>query len=169
MSAAVAALLSARGSPLATRCSRAMASSANSGSSRPASVEVVAQVGGGFGEVHRLDGEPGGDPLVEGGEDAHPQLPVQGGLPGEDPGERGGGIHLGVGQEPQFLELVRLQEMGLVADEHDPAVPFCGLGGEQVAGLGHQLGLEVAGPGAECPDDGDIQARGCRTPGWRCK
>ncbi len=37
MSAAVAALLSARGSPLATRCSRAMASSANSGSSRPAS------------------------------------------------------------------------------------------------------------------------------------
>ena len=32
-------------------------------------------------------------------------------------------------------QLVRLHEMGLVADEHDPAVPFCGLGGEQVAGL----------------------------------
>ena len=36
MSAAVAALFRARGSPLATRCSRAMASSASSGSSRPA-------------------------------------------------------------------------------------------------------------------------------------
>src|SRR6516162_574099 len=36
MSAAVAALLRARGRPEATRCSRAMASSANRGSSRPA-------------------------------------------------------------------------------------------------------------------------------------
>ena len=50
--------------------------------------------------------------------------------------------------------------MGFVADEHDPAVSFCGFGGEQVAGLGHQLGLEVARLGAECPDDGDIQAPG---------
>ncbi len=50
--------------------------------------------------------------------------------------------------------------MGFVADEYDPAVPFCGLGGEQVGGLGHQLGFEVAGPGAQRPDDGDIQAAG---------
>jgi hypothetical protein len=50
--------------------------------------------------------------------------------------------------------------MSLVADEHDPAVPFCCLGGEQVAGLGHQLGFEVAGLGAQRPDDGDIQAPG---------
>ncbi len=50
--------------------------------------------------------------------------------------------------------------MSLIADEHDPAVPFCGLGGEQVAGLGHQLGLEVARPGAQRPDDGDIQPAG---------
>src|SRR5436190_3783109 len=38
MSAATAALLSALGSPLETRCSRAMASSASSGSPRPASL-----------------------------------------------------------------------------------------------------------------------------------
>jgi hypothetical protein len=63
------------------------------------------------------------------------------GCPARDPGERGGGIHLGVGQQPQLLELVWLHEMSLVADEHDAAVPFCGLGGEQVAGLGHQLGF----------------------------
>src|SRR5512142_255988 len=51
----------------------------------PGELEVVAQVGGGFGEVHRLDREPGGDPLIEGGEGAHPQLPAQGRLPGPDP------------------------------------------------------------------------------------
>src|SRR5260370_992115 len=50
--------------------------------------------------------------------------------------------------------------MSLVADEDDAAVPFGGLGGEQVAGLGHQLGFEVAGLGAERADDGDIQAPG---------
>ena len=42
MSAAAATLLSARGRPLATRCSRTIASSANNGSSRP----VMAEVGG---------------------------------------------------------------------------------------------------------------------------
>jgi hypothetical protein len=71
--------------------------------------QVVLEVGGGLGQVHRLDGEPGGDPLVQGGEHAHPQLPVQGGLAGQDRRERGGGVHLGVGQQPQFLQLVGLQ------------------------------------------------------------
>ena len=97
--------------------------------------------------------KPGGDPLVQGGEHAHAQLPVEGGLPGQDRGERGGGVHLGVRQQPQLLELGRLQEMRLIADQYDAAVPFCGLGGEQVAGLGHQLGLQVAGLGAEGADD----------------
>src|SRR5712664_4963588 len=46
----------------------------------PGELEVVPEVGGGLGEVHRLDGEPGGDPLVEGGEGAHPNLPVNSGL-----------------------------------------------------------------------------------------
>ena len=66
-------------------------------------LEVMPQVGGGLGEVHRLDGEPGGDPLVERGEHAHAQLPVQGGLPGQDGGERGRRVHLGVRQQPQLL------------------------------------------------------------------
>jgi hypothetical protein len=38
--------------------------------------------------------------------------------------------HLGVGQEPELFELVGLEEMGLIADHYDAAVPFCGLGGE---------------------------------------
>jgi len=40
---------------------------------------------------------------------------------------------------------------------NDAAVPLGGLGGEHVGRLGHQLGLEVAGPVAERADDGDIQ------------
>jgi hypothetical protein len=122
--------------------------------------QVMAQVGGGLGEVHRLDGEPGGDPLVQGGEHAHAQLPVQGGLPGQDAGERGRRVHLAVRQEPQFLQLGRVEEVGLIADHHDAAVPLGGLGGEQVRCLGHQLGFEVAGLGAERADDRHVQAPG---------
>jgi hypothetical protein len=38
-----------------------------------------------------------------------------------------------------------VEEMSFINDEDDAAVPLGGLGGEQVAGLGHQLGFEVAG------------------------
>jgi hypothetical protein len=62
----------------------------------PGQLQVMPQVGGGLGEIHRLDGKPDGDPLVERGEHAHAQLPVQGGLPGQDGGERGRGVHLGI-------------------------------------------------------------------------
>jgi hypothetical protein len=34
--------------------------------------------------------------------------------------------------------------MSLVAEHYDAAVPFCGLGGQQVGCLGHQLGFQVA-------------------------
>src|SRR6266516_3969572 len=77
MRAAVAALLSFLGSPPATRWSLATASSANRG-------EVVAQVGGGVGQVHGLEGVAGGDALVEGGEDAKAELAGQGGLADQD-------------------------------------------------------------------------------------
>jgi hypothetical protein len=109
--------------------------------------------------VHRLDGEPGRDPLVQGREHAHPQLPVQGGLADEDPGERGRRVHLGVREQPELFELGRVQEVRL-DDDHYAAVPFGGLGGEQVGGLGHQLGLEVAGLGAEGPHDRDVESPG---------
>ncbi len=71
-----------------------------------------------------------------------------------------GGVHLGVGQQPQLFELGRVEEVGLVDDDHHPAVAFGLLGGEQVGGLGHQLGLEVAGLVAEGADDGDVEAPG---------
>ena len=37
----------------------------------PGEREVVAEIVGGLAEVHGFDVEPGGDALIEGGEDAH--------------------------------------------------------------------------------------------------
>jgi hypothetical protein len=51
----------------------------------------------------------------------------------QDRGERGRRIHLRVRQQPQFFELVRLQEVGLIADDHDAAVPLGGLLGTERA------------------------------------
>jgi hypothetical protein len=81
-------------------------------------------------------------------------LPVQGGLSGEDPGHGG--------QHPWLSwSGVAVPRTGPAGGdearrryEHDPAVPFCYLGGEQVADLGHQLGFEVAGLGARRPAPG---------------
>src|SRR6266536_1263961 len=61
-------------------------------------VQVVGQVGGGFGQVHGGDGVAGGDALVEGGEHAKAELAGKGGLAEEDAGEGAGGVHVGVGQ-----------------------------------------------------------------------
>jgi len=158
MSAAVAALFSALGSPLETRCSRAGRVIGEKGFVAAGQRQVVAQVRGGLGEVHRLDGEPGGDPLVQSGEHAHPQLPVQGGLADQDPGERAGAVHLHVGHQPELFQLGGIEQVRLVDDHDHGAVPFAGLGGEQVSCLGHQLGFEVAGLGAQRPDHADIQA-----------
>ena len=69
-------------------------------------------------------------------------------------------VHLGIRQQPQLLELGRRQQMGLIDHEHDAAVPFGGLGGEQVGGLGHQFGFEVARLGAQGPHDGDVEPAG---------
>lgn len=50
--------------------------------------------------------------------------------------------------------------MGFVDYEHDSAVAFRGFGGEQVGGLGHELGSLVAGFCSEGSDDGDVEASG---------
>jgi hypothetical protein len=78
-------VVEARGRPLARGWSRAIASSAKQWFFAAGQFQVMAEVGGGLGEVHRLDGEPGGYPLVQGSERAQAQLPVQGGLADEDP------------------------------------------------------------------------------------
>src|SRR5581483_3495946 len=60
--------------------------------------QVVAQVGGGLGEGHAGHVVADGDALVEGGELAELEAAAQGGLADEQGGERGGGVHVVVGE-----------------------------------------------------------------------
>jgi hypothetical protein len=103
-------------------------------------LEVVAQVGGGLGQVRGLDGKPGGDRLVQGSEHAQAQLPVQGGLASQDAGEWGRGVHLGVGQQPQ-LEGIRM----LTNHDLDAACPLaCLLIGQPTLRRRLKLGILAA-------------------------
>src|SRR5215207_4135107 len=92
--------------------------------------EVVVQVGGGFGKVHRWDGVAGGDALVEGGKGAQAQPAGQGGLADQDAGKGAGGVHVGVGEQAELLELLGGQQVGLVEGQDDAAVALMLLGGE---------------------------------------
>ena len=84
------------------------------------------------------------------------------GLADQDAGEGRGGVHLGVGQQAQLFELGRVEQVGLVDDDHHPAVALGLFGGEQVGGLGHDLGLVEPGLGAQGPHDGDVEAPGAK-------
>ena len=60
-----------------------------------------------------------GDALVEGLHDGEVHDPSQIGLSGEDEDEGVVGIHLEVGQEPEFLQRPGLKEMSLIDDKED--------------------------------------------------
>jgi hypothetical protein len=87
-------------------------------------------------------------------------LRLPGWLADEDAGERRGRVHLAVRQEPELFELGGGHEVGLVDHDHDPAVAFGFLGGEQVGGLGHHLDFVETGVSAEGAHDADVEAAG---------
>ena len=60
-----------------------------------------------------------GDSLVEGFHDGKLHDSSQIGLTGEDEDEGVVGIHLEVGQQPEFFEGTGLEEMGLIDDQKD--------------------------------------------------
>src|SRR5439155_2264814 len=97
--------------------------------------QVVRQVALGLGGVHPSHGVTQGDALVERGEGAEFDPPAQGWLPNQQRGERAAGVKVGVGQQPQFFELVGVEQVRLVDHEHDGAAAFVVFGGEQVHGL----------------------------------
>ena len=107
--------------------------------------EVVAEVAGGFGEVHRFELVADRDALIEGGEDPHAELPGEGGLPDEEPGERGGGVHVGVRQQSELFELFGGEQVGFVDDDHGTPVAFGSSLASRVGGLGHDFGFVEAG------------------------
>jgi hypothetical protein len=59
--------------------------------------------------------------------------------------ERGGGVHVGGGEQPEFFELVGGEQVGFVDDEHDAPASFGDFGGERVGGLGDERGFVEAG------------------------
>ena len=120
-----ARLFTARGRPRLTWWMSPTASSENSVSARPASLRWWADVGGGLGRVHARHGVAQADALVEGGEGAQLDAPAQRGLAHQQAGERSR-VHLRAGEQAQLLELVGIEEMGLVDHQHHPlgAVPY---------------------------------------------
>src|SRR2546429_6857472 len=65
-----------------------------------------------------------------------------------------------VGEHPQGLVLVCLEQVALVQDQHGDAAALVVLGGEQPGGLGDQGGGAVAGPAAQRGDDLVVDAAG---------
>src|SRR5216683_6074947 len=120
--------------------------------------QVVLEVAAGFLQGHAVHVVADGDPLVEGGELAELEPAPQGGLADEQAGEYGGGVHGVVGEHAHGLELVGLEEVGFVDDQHGGAAAFGVLGGEGVGGLGGERGGAVGGPAAEGGDDGVVDA-----------
>jgi DNA-binding Xre family transcriptional regulator len=143
-------LLTARGNPRAAWWMRVLASSLNSGSERAAEFQVVADVAGGLGWGHGRDRVAQGDALVERGEDAEADHPPKRGLADEQAGQRAGGVHLVVGEHPDGLELVVVEQVRLVDDEHGGAAAFAVLGGQQAGGLSDMFATtDLIGPLAQ--------------------
>ncbi len=84
----------------------------------------------------------------------------QGRLADEDAGEGALGVHVGVGEQAQLLQLFGGQQVGLVDADDDAAAAFVLFGGEQVGGLAHDFGLVEAGAATQRGDDGDVEASG---------
>src|SRR6266545_4292684 len=68
-------------------------------------VQVVGQVGGGLGQVHRGQGVAGGDALVERGGHAKAELAGKRRLADQDAREGAGRVHVRAGEQAQLLQL----------------------------------------------------------------
>src|SRR6185437_16351678 len=113
----------------------------------------VADVAGGLVAGHALHLVSDGDSLVQGGQDAELDVVPQGGLADQDGRERGAAVHLVVGEHPYRLELLVVEEVGLVDDQDGGPSSLGGLAGQDVPGLGGEGGSAVDGPPAEGGDD----------------
>ena len=83
---------------------------------------------------------------------------AEGGLADEDGRERGAAVHVVVGEHAYRLELVVVEEVGLVDDQDRGAAAFGGLTGQHVPGLDGEGGGAVDGLAAEGGDHGGEDA-----------
>ena len=121
-------------------------------------LDVVVDVVGGFLAGHAGHVAAHGDALFERGQGAELHLGGQGGLAQHDGGERGFGVELVVGQQPQCLQGLVAEQVPLI-DTHDGHPSAFGVfGGQRVTGLGHQRGVVEAGFAAQRGDHVVIDA-----------
>src|SRR6266702_6337135 len=121
-------------------------------------LQVVADVGGGLLSGHAGHLVADGDPLVQGCEHAELDHSPEGGLAQQDGGERGLAVHVVVGEHADGFQLVVVEEVGLVDDQHWGAASFSGFAGEHAVGLGGQRRGAVGGPAAQGGDDVVVDA-----------
>jgi hypothetical protein len=97
---------------------------------------VVADVVGGVDAAHPGDRVTDRDALIERGEHPEAESVAQAGLADEDDRERGSGVHVVIGQQPDRFELMVVEQVGLVDDQYRVAAPFGVFGGQRLGGLG---------------------------------
>jgi len=95
--------------------------------------------------------------LFERGELSEFDALAEGGLADEEAGEQGAGVHVGVGEEPEFFELAVLEEVGFVDEQDDLFASFGGLCGEEADSLWDEAGFVEAGDAAEGGDDRGVE------------
>jgi hypothetical protein len=95
-------------------------------------IEVVADISGRFGQIHTFEVDAESDALVEGGEDALTEAAAESGLPDEEHGGGGAGVHVGVEEHTEILEVMGCHKVSFVNDENDAAAA---LGFSQSQGL----------------------------------
>ena len=105
---------------------------------------MVGDVGAGFGSGHGWHREPEGDALFECCELAELDPLSEGGLSDEEAREQGAGVHVGVGEEPEFFELAVLEEVGFVDEQDDLFASFGFLGGGEAAGSFSQFEMPTS-------------------------
>ena len=107
--------------------------------------EVMGDVAAGFGRGEWRHSETQCDALIERGEHAELDPPAQRRLADEKARERGFRVELAVGEEPDFFELVRGEEVGFVDRDDHAFASFVLFGGEQVNGLWDERRLVESG------------------------
>ena len=79
------------------------------------------------------------------------------------------GVHVRAGQQAQLLELLGVEEVGLVDHQHHPLAPLGLLGGQGIGGLRDEGGLVEPGHAAQARDDGVVETPGARRRGCRSR
>lgn len=115
----------------------------------PGDLQVVGGVAGGLGGGRARHRVARGGALFEGGQDGEFHGASEGGLAGQQAGQRGVLVHALVGENADGFQLFVGHQVGLVDDEDGGAFALLAFGQQDLAGLDGQPGAQVGGGLAE--------------------